>query len=239
MQQIGIVISIFLVMIMATILIIGTKRAKKWKFNPSEYQFTPDRKHKWNLNIMLHEMTDWGVLWVISIFYLFMFLLIEIVLVVAVPNHLIDASFYGMVIAFPFISIGILVGVVCLIRRKQQGKDYVKLLLVNSLPYVNVEKSVLESILENEIKDGILIHTKRVNFTQNYIFITKSRMKFSPIAIELKNIAQINYVGHNRGGIFIAEAVLKDGRKIEISFNRLPAYKFITMISYFGIQVKW
>ena len=64
-------------------------------------------------------------------------------------------------------------------------------------------------------------------------------MKFSPIAIELKNINQINYVGHNRGGIFIVEAVLKDGRKIEISFNRLPAYKFIAMINYLGISVNW
>lgn len=226
-------------LVFVIVLLIGTNRAKKWKFNPSEYQFTPDKKQEWNLNVMLQGMTDLGVLWIAAVFYLFTFLLMEVVLIVAVPEHLKDASFYVMVIVFPFLSIGILIVVVYLINRKRQRQDYVKILLKNSLPYVSVEESILESILENEIKDGILIHTKRVNFTKNYIFIGKSRIKFSPIAIALKSIARINYVGHNRGGIFIVEAALKDGRKIEIVFNRLAAYKFIAMVNYFNIPVKW
>ena len=90
-----------------------------------------------------------------------------------------------------------------------------------------------------KIKDGILIHTKRVNFSQNYIFISRSRMVFSPIAIPLNSIAQIRYAGHNRGGIFIVQAVLKDGRIVEMSFNNLASDRFIAMINYFNIPVKW
>ena len=118
-------------------------------------------------------------------------------------------------------------------------KDYVKELLQNSLPYANCKSDVLEDVLQNEIKNGILIHTKRVNFSQNYIFISRSSMIFSPIAIALNSIAQIRYVGHNRGGIFIVQAVLKDGRRVEMAFNKLASYKFIAMINYYNISVKW
>lgn len=225
--------------VVAIFTFVSINREKKWKFNPDEYRFVPDKNKKWNLNVMLQGMTDQGVLWIVATLYLFIIILMEIMFIVGVPEHLRNAGYPWIVIGFPFLSIGTLVGVSLLITRERQKKDYVKTLLHNSLPYANCKSDELEAVLENEIKDGILIHTKRVNFSQNYIFISRSRMVFSPIAIPLNSIAQIRYAGHNRGGIFIVQAVLKDGRIVEMSFNNLASDRFIAMINYFNIPVKW
>lgn len=242
-EQIGTVLCILLCTLqmaaMVIVMLVCANRAKKWKFNPDEYRYVPDKNKKWNLNVMLQGMTDLGVLWIVGALYLSFIILMEIVFIVGVPEHLRDARYPWIVIGFPFLSIGALAGVSLLIIRESQKKDYVKTLLHNSLPYANCQSDELEAVLENEIKDGILIHTKRVNFSQNYIFISRSRMVFSPIAIPLNRIAQIRYVGHNRGGIYIVQAELKDGRRVEMSFNNLASYKFIAMINYYNIPIKW
>lgn len=239
-EQICIVLFCILqVAITVIVMLLYLNRDKKWKFNPNEYRFVPDKDKKWNLNVMLQGMTDQGVLWIVAALYLFFIIMMEIVLIWGVPEHLRDAGYPWIVIVFPFLSIGILVGAFLLISRERQKKDYVKTLLRNSLPYANCKSDELEAVLGNEIKDGILIHTKRVNFSQNYIFISRSRMVFSPIAIPLNSIEQIRYAGHNRGGIFIVQAVLKDERIVEMSFSNLASNKFIAMINYFNIHIKW
>ncbi|MBQ1172198.1 MAG: hypothetical protein IIX48_06345 [Lachnospiraceae bacterium] len=238
-EQICILFCILQILVMVIVMLACANRAKKWKFNPNEYRFVPDKNKKWNLNVMLQGMTDQGVLWIVAALYLFIIILMEIVFIVGVPEYLRDAGYPWIVIGFPFLSIGTLVGVSLLIIRGSQKKDYVKTLIYNSLPYANCKSDELEAVLENEIKDGVLIHTKRVNFSQNYIFISRSRMVFSPIAIALNSIAQIRYAGHNRGGIYIVQAELKDGRRVEMSFNNLASYKFIAMINYYNIPIKW
>ena len=118
-------------------------RDKKWKFNPNEYRFVPDKDKKWNLNVMLQGMTDQGVLWIVAALYLFFIIMMEIVLIWGVPEHLRDAGYPWIVIVFPFLSIGILVGAFLLISRERQKKDYVKTLLRNSLPYANCKSDEL------------------------------------------------------------------------------------------------
>lgn len=142
----------------------------------------PDKNKKWNLNVMLQGMTDQGVLWIVAALYLFIIILMEIVIIVGAPEHLRDARYPWIVIGFPFLSIGTLVGVSLLITRESQKKDYVKTLLHNFLPYANCKSDELEAVLENEIKDG---------------------------------------------------------RRVEMSFNNLASYKFIAMINYCNIPIKW
>ena len=139
--------------VVAIFTFVSINREKKWKFNPDEYRFVPDKNKKWNLNVMLQGMTDQGVLWIVATLYLFIIILMEIMFIVGVPEHLRNAGYPWIVIGFPFLSIGTLVGVSLLITRERQKKDYVKTLLHNSLPYANCKSDELEAVLENEIKD--------------------------------------------------------------------------------------
>ena len=81
-EQICIVLFCILqVAITVIVMLLYLNRDKKWKFNPNEYRFVPDKDKKWNLNVMLQGMTDQGVLWIVAALYLFFIIMMEIVLI--------------------------------------------------------------------------------------------------------------------------------------------------------------
>lgn len=208
-------------------------------FEPEKYRYIPENRIKWNLNQMLYEMVDERVLVILLVLYLFLVVIAECILLASGSTQVKSTFFYVVLFGFPVVSTGIGFGVFALIKKANRETDYVQQLLRNSLPYSDVAPDALRWNLVEDIKSGLVFHTRRVNFSTNYIFISKSEVAFSPIAIPLKNIAEIRYKGHLRGNIYVVNCILKDQREVKMVFSNIWPNQFIAMMKYYNICVVW
>lgn len=193
-------IFIILMIVYVFVLIIGMflhrNKEKRWKFEPEKYRYIPKNGTKWNLNQMLYEMIDERVLVIFLVLYLFLVWIMECIVLASIGMKANETIYSVILFMFPVTSTVIGVGVFWWIKKANREKDYVQELLRNSLSYSCVSKDVLVWKLEEDIKNGLLFRTKKVNFSEHYIFISKSEVFFSPIAIPLNKIKEIRYKGH-------------------------------------------
>ena len=239
LKKIFIILMIIYVVAMIGAMFIFKKKTKKEKFEPEKYRYIPANGTKWNLNQMLYGMIDERVLVILLVSYLFFVLIAECILLASGSAQVKNTFFYVFLFAFPLVSAGIGFSVFALIRKSNRKTDYVQQLLRNSLPYSDVAPDALRWNLEEDIKNGLVFHTKRVNFSSNYIFISKSAVAFSPIAVPLKNIAEIRYKGHLRGNVYVVNCILKDQREVKMVFSNIWPNQFIAMMKYYNIRVVW
>ncbi len=235
-----VIILIFVVTIMSSLgLVIGVAKDKKWRFQPEKYQYIPSPNKPWNLNQMLYYMMDERVLIILLSLYLSIVFILDIFLIGMIIMGTQDVSLYIMSIVFPIGSIGLGFWIYFSIKKANKKKDYVRELLKNSMPYTAYQEDVLVKRLEEDIRNGLLFHTRKVNFSHHYMFISNSAGSFSPIAILLTDIEEIRYDRHIKGGVFIVKCILKDKREVKVVFSNMMPREFIAMVKYFGIRVKW
>lgn len=238
-KQIAITLIIIAVIMSLLYVLLLINRNKKWKFQPEKYRYIPDKNEPWNLKQLLYNMVDERFLVIMFSMYLLLVLVIEILFFGGIMTGTAGIRLYVMSLIFPIWAIGMGVFFYISIKKVIKVRDYIQELVKNSLQYADCLEEEFIRRLEEDIKDGLLFHTKKVNFSQHYMFISNSSFAFSPIAIALNDIEEVRYDRHIKGGVFIVKCLMKDKREIRVAFSNMVPAEFISMIRYFGIKVQW